>query len=108
MNFDLPVKNGWQLEQISTRMFCLVERVWITLPQRQVIVVSSYFGWIDLWSAPSLTVALTPLAALPPIVFLVIGFPPGPVACFAMVLSLSFVYEALFMLLRKSLLVFVF
>ena len=38
--FCLPVIKGWQLEQISVLMSFLVERVWITLPQTQVIVVS--------------------------------------------------------------------
>jgi hypothetical protein len=32
------------LEQISTRMLALVERVWMTSPQAQVIVVSTYSG----------------------------------------------------------------
>ena len=45
-NFCLPVKNGWQAEQISTRIFFTVERVWITFPQAQVIVVSKYLGCI--------------------------------------------------------------
>src|SRR5205823_9237890 len=35
-NFILPVKNGWQAEQISTVMFCRVLRVGILLPQPQV------------------------------------------------------------------------
>ena len=46
-NFLSPVKNGWHFEQISTRMFFFVERVWMTSPQAQVIVVSSYLGWIS-------------------------------------------------------------
>lgn len=38
--FCLPVIKGWQLEQISVLMSFLVDLVWITLPQTQVIVVS--------------------------------------------------------------------
>src|SRR5437868_10750921 len=45
-NFILPVKNGWHAEQISTLMFFLVLRVVNLLPQPQVTVVSSYFGWM--------------------------------------------------------------
>ena len=45
-SFCRPVKNGWHLEQISTRIFSLVDRVWMTSPQAQVMVVSTYFGWI--------------------------------------------------------------
>ena len=45
-SFCFPVKNGWHFEQISTRIFFFVEPVSITLPQAQVIVVCSYFGWI--------------------------------------------------------------
>jgi hypothetical protein len=44
----LPVKKGWQAEQISTFMFFVVERVSITFPQAQVIFVISYFGCIPL------------------------------------------------------------
>ena len=43
-NFCLPVKNGWQDEQISTLMSFVVERVSITFPQAQVIFVISYLG----------------------------------------------------------------
>src|SRR5581483_3570813 len=45
-NFILPVKNGWQAEQISTVMFFLVLRVTNLLPQPQVTVASTYSGWI--------------------------------------------------------------
>src|SRR5215472_2534310 len=40
INFCLPVKNGWQLEQISTRIMSplMVERVWKVLPQAQCTV----------------------------------------------------------------------
>ena len=39
-SFCLPVKNGWQLEQISTRSISpfMVERVWKVLPQAQCTV----------------------------------------------------------------------
>src|SRR5260370_35348707 len=50
--FILPVKNGWQAEQISTAMFFLVLRVVNLLPQPQVTVVSSYFGWMSAFMAP--------------------------------------------------------
>src|SRR5260370_20003048 len=43
-NFILPVKKGWQAEQISTVMFFLVLRVVNLLPQPQVTVASSYLG----------------------------------------------------------------
>src|SRR5262245_4710469 len=44
--FILPVKNGWQAEQISTVMFFLVLRVTNLLPQPQVTVASTYSGWM--------------------------------------------------------------
>jgi hypothetical protein len=39
-SFCLPVKNGWQFEQISTRSISplMVERVWKVLPQAQCTV----------------------------------------------------------------------
>lgn len=43
-SFCLPVKKGWQAEQISTVIFFAVDRVSMTFPQAQVIVVSSYLG----------------------------------------------------------------
>src|SRR5260221_7203382 len=43
-NFILPVKNGWQAEQISTVMAFLVLRVVNLLPQPQTTVASSYLG----------------------------------------------------------------
>src|SRR6266403_775230 len=52
-NFILPVKNGWQAEQISTVMFFLVLRVVNLLPQPQVTVASSYFGWMSFFMARS-------------------------------------------------------
>src|SRR5947208_16137059 len=50
-NFILPVKNGWHAEQISTEMFFLVLRVTNLLPQPQVTVHSSYFGWMSFFMA---------------------------------------------------------
>jgi len=44
--FCFPVKKGWHFEQIPTFMFSFVERVCITSPQAQEIVVSTYSGWI--------------------------------------------------------------
>src|SRR5262249_48973865 len=44
--FILPVKNGWQAEQISTVMFFLVLRVVKRLPQPQTTVASTYSGWM--------------------------------------------------------------
>jgi len=43
-SFCLPVKKGWQAEQISTLMSLVVERVSITFPHAQVIFVISYLG----------------------------------------------------------------
>src|SRR5258706_8521830 len=46
-SFCLPVKNGWQLEQISTLMSLLfVERVVNVLPQAQWTRTSWYVGWM--------------------------------------------------------------
>src|SRR5258707_14946505 len=43
-NFILPVKKGWQAEQISTVIFFFVLRVLNLFPQPQVTVASSYLG----------------------------------------------------------------
>src|ERR1700712_1030852 len=44
-SFCLPVKKGWQAEQISTTMSPLcVERVWKVLPQAHFTLVSAYAG----------------------------------------------------------------
>src|SRR5215831_6736767 len=51
--FILPVKNGWQAEQISTVMFFFVLRVVKRLPQPQVTVASSYAGWMPSFMAVS-------------------------------------------------------
>src|ERR1700732_5621542 len=46
-SFCLPVKNGWQLEQISRLMAPLwVDRVTNAFPHAQCTFVSSYLGWI--------------------------------------------------------------
>src|SRR6476620_11516581 len=46
-SFCLPVKNGWQLEQISRLMLPLwVDRVVNVFPHAQCTRTSSYFGWI--------------------------------------------------------------
>src|SRR6185437_14848712 len=46
-SFCLPVKNGWQAEQISRTMSPLwVERVSKWLPQAQRTLVFSYLGWM--------------------------------------------------------------
>jgi len=42
--FILPVKKGWQTEQISTVMFLRVLRVTNLLPQPHVTVASTYSG----------------------------------------------------------------
>jgi hypothetical protein len=40
----LPVKKGWQAEQISTWIVGIVERVSMVLPQAQTMVAFSYRG----------------------------------------------------------------
>src|SRR4029079_9888193 len=42
--FCVPVKNGWQLEQISTLISPTVDRVLQLLPQAQCTVASRYNG----------------------------------------------------------------
>src|SRR5688500_15648420 len=46
---DSPVKNGWQLEQMSTRNSFLVEPVVQVLPQEAQVTFASgkYVGWIS-------------------------------------------------------------
>src|SRR4029077_12097561 len=47
MSFCLPVKKGWQLEQISRRRSSfLVERVVQVAPQAQWTFRTAYTGWI--------------------------------------------------------------
>lgn len=41
ISLALPVKKGWQLEQISTLISSLVARVSMTLPQAQLTLVST-------------------------------------------------------------------
>jgi hypothetical protein len=41
MSFCFPVKKGWHLEQTSTRISGLVDRVRMTSPHAQVMVVST-------------------------------------------------------------------
>src|SRR5215217_2817919 len=45
-NFCLPVKNGWQLLQMSTVSFFCVLRVSNVFPQAQCTVQVWYLGWI--------------------------------------------------------------
>lgn len=46
ISFALPVKNGWQLEQISSRSSFMVLPVFQVAPQEQWTVTSWYWGWI--------------------------------------------------------------
>jgi hypothetical protein len=54
-NFCLPVKNGWQLEQISTWMLPAVECVSTTWPQAQTIWQTLYSGCIPAFIGSSQT-----------------------------------------------------
>ena len=45
-SFCFPVKKGWHFEQVSVRISGLVEPTSMTFPQAQVMVVSTYSGWI--------------------------------------------------------------
>lgn len=51
----LPVKKGWQLEQMSTLRMLFVLRVWNTLPQAQDTSQGAYFGWIASFMAHNLS-----------------------------------------------------
>ena len=42
----MPVKNGWQAEQISTWMVGTVDRVSMVLPQAQTMAAFWYCGWM--------------------------------------------------------------
>src|SRR3990172_12448538 len=44
--FCLPVKNGWQPEQISMWKSPRVERVSMTFPQAHRTLAGWYFGWM--------------------------------------------------------------
>ena len=46
ISFCLPVKKGWQFEQISTWIVATVERVSTTYPHAQLIVAFLYSGWM--------------------------------------------------------------
>jgi hypothetical protein len=46
ISFCLPVKKGWQAEQISVVISDLVERVKKVLPHKHLTVISLYLGWI--------------------------------------------------------------
>jgi hypothetical protein len=46
-SFWRPVKNGWQLEQISTWISETVDRVSMTLPQAHMMRASRYSGWMS-------------------------------------------------------------
>ena len=45
-SFCLPVKKGWHLEQISTRMLSFVDLVSISFPHAHLMVVFSNFGCV--------------------------------------------------------------
>jgi hypothetical protein len=47
MSFCLPVKNGWQLAQMSVWISACVLRVWKVFPQAQETVAVAYVGWIS-------------------------------------------------------------
>ena len=53
-SFCVPVKNGWQAEQISTLISLTVERVVNVFPQTHFTVASSYFGWMSFFMTVSL------------------------------------------------------
>src|SRR5262245_10978163 len=57
--FSLPVKNGWQAEQISTFSSFLVLRVLKVLPQLHVTLVTTYWGWMPSFMARSFGSALS-------------------------------------------------
>jgi hypothetical protein len=49
-NFCLPVKKGWQLEQISKWSSLTLALVLNEFPQAQVTVHSTYSGWISFFT----------------------------------------------------------
>jgi hypothetical protein len=53
ISFCLPVKNGWQLLQMSVLSVGSVERVWKTLPQAHFTVAVWYSGWISVFTEAS-------------------------------------------------------
>jgi hypothetical protein len=52
-SFCFPVKNGWQLEQISRWSSPTVERVCQVLPQAHFTFVVAYSGWMSAFTAAS-------------------------------------------------------
>jgi len=46
-SFCLPVKKGWQFEQISTRISLAVERVTNSFPHAQWTRINLYSGWMS-------------------------------------------------------------
>src|SRR6478672_6664837 len=54
ISFCRPVKNGWQLLQISRCSSGLVERVFHVAPHAQRASISKYLGWIPSFTACSL------------------------------------------------------
>jgi hypothetical protein len=52
-NFCLPVKNGWQFEQISRCNSPAVERVCQVLPQAHRTVAVAYSGWMPAFTDAS-------------------------------------------------------
>ncbi len=63
-NFWLPVKNGWQAEQISTCSFSRVEPVVNVLPHEQVTVATNHLGWIFSFNDASYSAARLELPRL--------------------------------------------
>jgi hypothetical protein len=51
ISFCLPVKNGWQFEQMSVWISATVERVWNVLPQAHFTVAVAYSGWMSVFMA---------------------------------------------------------
>ena len=51
--FCVPVKNGWQTEQISIRISGFVDRVFTTDPHAQAMVASLYSGWMPFFTQNS-------------------------------------------------------
>jgi hypothetical protein len=52
-SFCFPVKNGWQLEQISRWSSPIVERVCQVLPQAHFTVAVAYSGWMSAFTSAS-------------------------------------------------------
>jgi hypothetical protein len=54
ISFCLPVKNGWQLEQMSVWISATVERVSKLLPHAQVTRARWYSGWMSVFTGTSM------------------------------------------------------